>query len=237
MHIAIIGASGAIGDALTQNISASHPEAMIDIFSRSKMQTRTSNINAHFIDLADEKTIEDAAILTRQNGELDLVIVAAGLLHEDGLSPEKSLRDLSAEKFGQLFAINTIGPALVAKHFLPLLHKQKRAVFAALSARVSSISDNRLGGWYAYRASKAALNMVLKNASIELARSHKQAIIVGLHPGTVDSNLSKPFQSRVQAHSLFTPEQAATHLISVIEKLTVKDSGKLFAWDGQEIEF
>ena len=237
MHIAIIGASGAIGDALTKQLSEAQPEAIIDIFSRSKIETCLPNVNAHYIDLTDEKSIENAAILVDQNGELDLVIVAAGLLHDDILSPEKSLRDLSAEKFNRILAINTIGPALVAKHLLPLLHKQRRAVFAALSARVSSISDNRLGGWYAYRASKAALNMVLKNASIEIARSHRQAIVVGLHPGTVDSKLSKPFQSRMQANKLFTPEQSANHLINVLENLTIEDSGKLFAWDGQEIEF
>ena len=125
------------------------------------------------------------------------------------MTPEKSLRELSAEKFARAFAINATGPALSAKHFLPKLARDRRAVFAALSARVGSISDNRLGGWYAYRASKSALNMILKTAAIETARRAPQAIVIGLHPGTVDSKLSKPFQENVTPGKLFRPEDAA----------------------------
>ena len=163
-------------------------------------------------------------------------MVTTGVLHLGAdIQPEKSLRDLSADKFHAIFAANTIFPALAAKHFLPLLHRDKRSVFAALSARVGSISDNRLGGWYAYRASKAALNMIIKNAAIEIERRHKQAIVVGLHPGTVDSDLSKPFQSNVQQNKLFTPAFSAASLLDVVDRLTLDDSGKCFAWNGQEI--
>ena len=150
---------------------------------------------------------------------------------------KKNIKELEQEKFRRLFDINTIGPALVAKHFLPLLKHQQKSVFAALSARVGSIGDNHLGGWYAYRASKAALNMIIKNLAIETNRRYADSIIVGLHPGTVDSNLSKPFQSRVAKDKLFSPAFSAESLLKVIEGLTAKDSGKIVAWDGQVIEY
>ena len=164
-----------------------------------------------------------------------MVIVATGILHDGELMPEKSQKELSAEKFHRLFEINTIVPALVAKHFIPKLNREKRSVFAALSARVGSISDNQLGGWYAYRASKAALNMIIKNAAIEISRRNKKAIIVGLHPGTVDSNLSKPFQGNVPDGKLFTPKYSVQKLLVILTTLTSKQSGKCFAWDGKEI--
>lgn len=232
MKIAIIGSSGAIGSAFVRHLRETHPEAEIHTFSKQSDAKK----HHHIIDYDDEKTIESAAHEAYQNIPFDLVIVATGILHNGAdLQPEKSLRDLSAEKFQTIFNANTIFPALAAKHFLPLLHKDKRSVFAALSARVGSISDNHLGGWYAYRASKAALNMVINNASIEMARRYKQAIIVGLHPGTVDSSLSKPFQSHVKEGKLFTPDFAAEKLISVLEGVSPDDSGKCFGWDGQEI--
>ena len=232
MKIAIIGSSGAIGSAFLKHLHTKYPEAEIHTFSRHSSAKK----HHHIIDYDDEKTIESAAHEAYQNIHFDLVIVATGILHNGAdLQPEKSLRDLSAEKFQTIFNANTIFPALAAKHFLPLLHKDKRSVFGALSARVGSISDNHLGGWYAYRASKAALNMIIKNASIEMARRYKQAIIVGLHPGTVDSSLSKPFQSHVKEGKLFTPDFAAEKLISVLDGLSPDDSGKCFGWDGQEI--
>ena len=124
---------------------------------------------------------------------------------------------------------------MVAKNFLPKLAKDQRAVFAALSARVGSISDNQLGGWYSYRASKAALNMIIKNLSIEMKMRYKQTIIVGLHPGTVDSRLSKPFQANVPAGKLFTADYAVAKMLEVINTLTPENSGKCYAWDGKEI--
>ena len=149
--------------------------------------------------------------------------------------PEKSLHELSTANFERSFFANTIGPALVAKHFLPKFERNKRAVFAALSARVGSIADNRLGGWHAYRAAKAALNMLVKNISLEISRCHKQAIIVGLYPGTVATDLSKPFQKRVPSDKLFSADYSAGQLISVLEGLSSEDSGKVFAWDGSEV--
>ena len=133
------------------------------------------------------------------------------------------------------YQINAIGPALVAKHFLPLLATDRKAVFAALSARVGSIGNNRLGGWYAYRASKAALNMILKTLSIELARRNPSAICVGLHPGTVDTRLSGPFQRGVPGDKLFSPHRSAPCLLKVINALSPGQSGRVLAWDGKPI--
>ncbi len=162
------------------------------------------------------------------------MIVATGILQGDGIAPEKSSRELSADGLARYFAVNTIGPALVAKHFLPLLSRGP-AVFAALSARVGSIGDNRLGGWYGYRASKAALNMIVRTLAIELARTRPEAVCIALHPGTVDTGLSQPFQRGVPPGQLFTPQRSAEALLDVLAGLTPADSGGCFAWDGQRI--
>lgn len=235
-NITVIGSSGALGGQFLQQLAIRYPQATVYGFSRNPSMPPASNVTLHSIDYRDEETFRRAAAMTAETGALDEVIVATGVLHDGKVTPEKALKDLSAEKFQHLFMANTIVPALVAKHFLPLLNRNHRAIFAAISARVGSISDNQLGGWYAYRASKAALNMVLKNAAIEIARTHPHAIVVGLHPGTVDSGLSKPFQTNVREGKLFTPEFAVNSLLDVLETLTPKQSGKCFAWDGQEIQ-
>lgn len=163
------------------------------------------------------------------------MIVASGILQGGNAAPEKSWRALSADGLACYFAVNAAGPALVAKHFLPLLPREGRSVFAALSARVGSIGDNRLGGWYGYRASKAALNMLVKTLAIELARTRRQAICVALHPGTVNTGLSAAFQHGVAPEKLFAPQRSAGHLLDVIANLTPADSGGCFAWDGSRI--
>ena len=233
-NIVIIGASGGLGAAFV-NAFARNPSNTIHGFSRSEVNSQLSNVHMGRIDFLDEASIQSGAEKSAQDGPLNCVIVATGMLHDTGLMPEKSLRDLSAEKFQRSFLANTTGPALIAKHFLPKLHTQERAVFAVLSARVGSIEDNRLGGWYAYRASKAALNMLIKTASIEIARRQKKAIVVGLHPGTVDTGLSQPFQQRVPCDKLFTPDYSVKQLISVLNGLSPEDSGRVFAWDGTEV--
>ncbi len=184
------------------------------------------------IDIEDEASIEAAF---RDEGPFDLVFVATGVLHGDGFQPEKTWRQIDAEAFARVFAINATGPALVAKHALPKLRDDAKSVFAALSARVGSISDNGFGGWHAYRASKAALIMLIKNFAIELARKNERAIAVGLHPGTVDTALSEPFQRNVAEGKLFTPDYSAERLLAVIDGLKAESSGRCFAWDGEEI--
>ncbi len=224
-NIAIIGSSGAIGSALTERLKALYPDATLHTFSRSDGSINYQN----------ESSIEAAAKQASAQKPLDMVIVATGMLYNDKIMPEKSLKEISAEKLKKLFEVNTITPALVAKHFLPHLNRESNSYFVALSARVGSISDNQLGGWYSYRASKAALNMMIKNAAIEVKRRNKKAVIAGLHPGTVDSNLSKPFQGSVPEGKLFTPEYSAEKLVNVLKTLTVEDSGKCFDWNGLEI--
>ena len=161
------------------------------------------------------------------------MLVATGLLHRTGIQPEKSIRELNAASLTDMFAVNTIGPALVLKHFLPLLARDGRAVLAALSARVGSIGDNQLGGWYSYRASKAALNQMLHTAAVELRRSHRHAICVALHPGTVNTPLSAPFSKA--GLEVQDPDLAAERLLNVIAGLTPEDSGRFFDHRGEPV--
>lgn len=238
LNAAVIGASGGIGGAIADGLENCPAVSRVIRLSRSGPDPG-GGADRLKLDLESEESIEAAATaLQSAAGTLHLVIVATGILHGGAdLQPEKSWRTLSGPAMEKTFRLNTIGPALVAKHFLPLLARDRKAAFAALSARVGSIEDNQLGGWYAYRASKAALNMVIKTLAVELARNRKQALCVGLHPGTVDTALSKPFQGGVPAKKLFPPAHSARHLLTVLNRLTPGDSGNLFAWDGQRIPF
>jgi len=233
----VIGSSGGIGGALVAELCADAAVGQVFAASRSPNAAPSPKVSQIELDLSDEASIESAANSCAHNGPLDIVIVASGILHDaPDYLPEKSWSQLNATDMARVFAINCIAPALAAKHFLPLLNAQRRSVFAALSARVGSIGDNGLGGWYAYRASKAALNMMIRSLSIELARTRPEAVCVGLHPGTVATDLSAPFLSRVPAAQLFSPSRAAGYLLAVIADATAAQSGKLLAWDGSEIE-
>lgn len=230
---AIVGASGGIGAALCQTLA--ERGTMVWALSRSPLEDLPAGIDPLPFDLGDENSIALAAEAMR-NSPPQLVLVCTGALTlADGTGPERSYRQLDGAAMAEAFRINTIGPALVAKHLLPLLPRDERAVFGALSARVGSISDNRLGGWHSYRASKAALNMLVRNFALEMARTHKQARIVALHPGTVDTGLSEPFQTNLPAGQLTAPAQAARNLLEVIDNLKLTDSGKAFDWKGEEI--
>ncbi|RZM03503.1 MAG: SDR family NAD(P)-dependent oxidoreductase [Sphingomonas sp.] len=224
MSAVVIGASGGIGAALEA--------ALIDEGIAVQGFARSGTSDRH-IDLEDEASI--AAAAGRITGSPTLVVVATGLLHDGERGPEKAMRDLDPAWMARNFAINAIGPALVAKHVLPLMPKSGRMVFAVLSARVGSISDNKLGGWYGYRASKAAVNQLVRTLAIEDKRRNSSGIVVALHPGTVDTGLSRPFQANVSPGRLFKPDRAAVQLLDVIDGLRAPDSGKLFAWDGVEV--
>jgi NAD(P)-dependent dehydrogenase (short-subunit alcohol dehydrogenase family) len=238
MNVAVIGASGGIGSAVLQQLSDDAQVGRIHAFSRSGELPPLPKVRAAGIDVEDEASIAAAAAASASDAPLDLVFVASGMLWRgEQLRPEKSMREITPEGLATLFAVNAAGPALVAKHFLPSLRKDSKTLFAALSARVGSINDNRLGGWYSYRASKAALNMLLKTLAIEHARQWPQSIVAGLHPGTVDTDLSEPFTSRTPSKQLFSPERSASYLLKVIEGLGPEDSGHTFAWDGSRIEF
>ena len=230
---AIVGASGGIGRALCEALAERGTKVWA--LSRSPLADPPAGIDPLHLDLGDEESMAQAAAAMR-DAPPQLVLVCTGALTlADGTGPERSYRQLGGAAMAEAFRINTIGPALVAKHLLPLLPRDERAVFGALSARVGSISDNRLGGWHSYRASKAALNMLVRNFAIELARSHREASVVALHPGTVDTGLSEPFQANLPAGQLTSPGQAAQHLLEVIDGLTPVDSGKAFDWKGEEI--
>jgi NAD(P)-dependent dehydrogenase (short-subunit alcohol dehydrogenase family) len=223
----VIGASGGIGGALVAQLSDDPSFGTVFALARSFA-------GDEHIDLTDEASI--AAAAARLSAPLRLVMVATGALQGPGFpQPEKTFRALDPVALMESFRVNTVGPALVAKHLLPLMAPAGKTVFAALSARVGSIGDNRAGGWHAYRASKAALNMILRNLAIEVGRRNPEAICVGLHPGTVDTGLSRPFQRGVSEGKLFTPTVSARHLLGVIDGLTASDSGHVLAWDGQMI--
>lgn len=226
----VIGASGGIGAALEAALIEEGAFETVHGFARS----RGGDLR---LDLLDEASIAAAAAHVAKGPAPTLVIVATGLLHKAGQGPEKALGDLDPAWLAEVYAVNAIGPALVAKHFLPIMPKGQRAMFAALSARVGSIEDNRLGGWHGYRASKAALNMLVRNLAIEERRRNDRKIVVALHPGTVDTALSRPFQANVQPGRLFDPERAALQLLDVIDGLKVPDSGKLFDYEGTAIPF
>jgi NAD(P)-dependent dehydrogenase (short-subunit alcohol dehydrogenase family) len=217
----VIGASGGIGAAFADLLSADPQVARVTRLSR-----------ATGFDLTDPAGI--AAAAAALPAPPDLVICATGVLHAERMAPERDLKHLDATAFARAFAVNATGPALVAQALLPLLPKGRKTVFAALSARVGSISDNRLGGWHAYRASKAALNQLIRTLSIEQARKNPDSIVLALHPGTVDTGLSKPFQRNVK--TLFSPAESAAHLLRVINAATPAMSGRLYDWQGLEVQ-
>ncbi len=212
----VVGAGGGIGGALADALAASGRFGAVHRLARRDL------------DLEDEASIVAAA--ARLDSPPRLVIVATGLLHGQGVAPEKALRAVDPAALMKSYAVNAVGPALVAKHFTPLFPRTGKATFAALSARVGSLGDNRLGGWHGYRASKAALNMLLRNVAIELARTRPEAVCLALHPGTVDTGLSAPFQAGVPDARLFTPAFSAERLLEVIDRRGPADSGRVFDW-------
>jgi NAD(P)-dependent dehydrogenase (short-subunit alcohol dehydrogenase family) len=215
----VIGASGGIGSALLEQLQAASPPQTVIGLSRSSTPA---------LDLLDEARIEIAARHVSERASelglpLRLVIDATGQLHDEHYQPERSLRELDPRQLAASFAVNAIGPALLMKHFLPLLPKEGRSVFATLSARVGSISDNALGGWYGYRASKAALNQLTRTAAIEVRRRKPDVICIALHPGTVATALSAPFAK--SGLDVRPPATAARDLLAVIDGLAAADSG------------
>ncbi len=239
LRVAVFGSGGGIGRAFVEEL-ASRP-GVLRVHAYSRAVTRDDpGPQSHRVvnvatDIGSDAALERAAAAV--DDPLDLILVASGVLHGDSFKPERRLKELDADIMLDVLRINAVMPVLVAKHFLPKLGREGRTAFAALSARVGSIADNRLGGWLSYRASKAALNMALKTIAIEQARTRPQSLVVGLHPGTVDTALSQPFSSRVPTEKLFSPERSVRYLLEVIDGLTPEDTGGLFAWDGSRIEY
>ena len=218
----VIGASGAIGAALLQHLATD---------GRCGLALGLHRQSQPAVDFDNEASVGQAAAALAPQGPFHLIVNAAGVLHSDGRMPEKKLGDLGYAQLEATFRANTFGPALVLRHFSPLLDRQ-RAVLAVLSAKVGSIGDNRLGGWYSYRASKAALNMLVKTAAIELRRSQPQAVLVALHPGTVASGLSRPFKGEQIGRA---PDLAAAEMLQALDVLGPADSGTFVAYDGQRL--
>lgn len=221
----VVGASGGIGAAIADVVAASGRFGTVHRLARSGTPA---------VDVTDEASLAAAAERFAAAGRpLRLLVVASGLLHGEGLAPEKSLADLDPARLARAFAVNATGPALVLKHFAPHLPREGKAVAAAISAKVGSIEDNRIGGWYAYRASKAALNQLVRTAAIEIGRRRRQAALVALHPGTVDTALSQPFSKAglpVQA-----PEDAAARLAAVLDGVSAADTGSFLTYAGERL--
>lgn len=241
----VIGASSGIGLAVASQLLRHAGVARVFALSRNAENNpelaalRTMHCE-RLLPISVDVTLDDALAMLPQRirthcDVLHLVFNAAGVLHAPGVSPEKSLRSLHREALGSVFALNAFAPILLAQALAPLLAHGAPAVFASLSARVGSIGDNRLGGWYAYRASKAAQNQLLRTLAVEWKRTHPQACVLMLHPGTVDTPLSKPFQANVKDENLFTPARAARQLLDIVAGTTPTQSGSFLAWDGSEI--
>ncbi len=237
LRVIVIGASGGIGRALVDIFASSDQVEQVYALSRSQQSHSSSKVTHIELDITSDDSLKSVIETLKPHAPFDLILLATGILNGQGITPEKSMGAISFKGFETSFAINAIGPANLAKYVLPLLRTDHKAVFAALSARVGSISDNRIGGWYAYRASKAALNMIIKTLAIEHARRCKKAIIVSLHPGTVDTKLSKPYQGNVKAGKLFTPAYSAQKLIEVIDTLNPSDTGGFFDWAGKSVDY
>ena len=228
----VVGAGG-LGRALAQAMVADPAYDRVLVVARRPVETPGADVI--LADLLDDDAMDRAAQAVADAGRPTRVIVATGVLHGPGLSPEKTMRALSAEALTEVLRVNAVGPALVARRLLPLMPRDRPSAFAALSARVGSISDNQLGGWYGYRASKAALNMLIRTLAVEHRRSHPLGLCVALHPGTVDTPLSAPFQRGVAPERLFTPDASASALMRVLDGLGPEASGGFYAWDGAEI--
>lgn len=230
----VFGASGGIGRALCDALAA-RGTSTIYALSRAGTAPQGASFRRFAFDLKDEATIAAAADIMRADPP-EWVVVATGVLTlPNGTGPERTYKRLDPATMAEVLALNTIGPALIAKHCLAIMPRGRPFVFAALSARVGSISDNRLGGWHSYRASKAALNMLLRNFALEVVRTHPGGVVVGLHPGTVDSALSQPFQSGLADGQLTTPDAAAAKLLGVLAQLRPEHSGRVFDFAGAEL--
>ena len=229
--IAIFGANGSIGQAL-----CAHYQKQSDVyaFTRNDFDIDESGLVKILLDDFNEDSVFQAANKF-DNDFFDKIIVSIGILHNESFMPEKRIEEVSSDQFLETIRINTLLPTLIARSFYKKLKKNDKSTLAFLSARVGSITDNRSGGWYSYRASKAALNMVIKNLSIELRRYNKELVVIGLHPGTVDSRLSQPFQKNLEDSKIFSADFSVLKLSSVIDSLDIDDSGKCIAWDGEDI--
>jgi NAD(P)-dependent dehydrogenase (short-subunit alcohol dehydrogenase family) len=231
MKIVITGGSGGIGSAFVEAL-ARRPqvETVISTWNRTPPRSRARNVSWQQLDLTDEDAVRDWA---RQLGEIDWLINAAGMLHTPAQGPEKTIRQVDPGFFLENISVNTLPSLLLARHLHGKFRHGRPAVFATVSAKVGSIGDNRLGGWFSYRASKAALNMCLKTLAIEWHRTLPNVAVAALHPGTTDTALSRPFQRNVPPDQLFSPQQSVAYLLAVLDNLKPDPAGQFLAFDGE----
>ena len=237
LRAVIIGASGGIGDAFVRAIIRDDAN-QVWATARHTASLRTTPTHASAVDITDEQSLQQLAeALKEANFQPNFIINCTGVLHTQEFGPERTWRHFDIDVMRRVFEVNAFGVGLVGKHLIPLIPRDRRSVFASISARVGSIADNRLGGWYSYRASKAAQNMFIKGLSIEAKMRWPKLICVALHPGTVESALSEPFSARVPPEKLFSPDQSCQYLTEVIHTLKPAQSGNFYAWDGQPIPY
>lgn len=248
-QVFVVGATGGIGGGFVRQYLADRRVGRV--FTTYRDRDRAADLFAlqaeagdRLVCLACDPTIEANLVatieqITAQTDRLHAIVHCVGMLHEDTrtppITPEKSLRHIDCDQLLRYFEVNSIPTVLLAKHLQNLLKHPDPSIFATISAKVGSIGDNQLGGWYGYRASKAALNMLVRNIAIELRRSRPQTIVVALHPGTTDTGLSQPFQANVAAEKLFSIDRTVSQLLDVMAGLTTKDSGEFFSWDGSRL--
>ncbi len=240
----VIGANRGIGLALADRLSQSPDFARVIATHQpnrmspqlSDLVERSGRTQALTVDVTDTKSIEGLAEhIEAQQGKLELVVHAAGILHDGDLQPEKALEQCEPEHLLHLFSVNSIGPLMTARALIPNIPKRQRFTFAAISAMVGSIGDNRRGGWYGYRASKAALNQLMRTLALECRRRLPRACVVSIHPGTTDTQLSKPFQRNIDDDKLYSPDQSAARILSVLDNLRPEHTGRFYNWNGEEI--
>jgi len=233
MNIVIVGASGGIGSALVEHLSTWETVRNLNgTYHRNPPPYSHDKCVYHPLDITQESSIQ---AWSESLGEIDWLINAVGMLHSSDARPEKSIREVTARFYLDNMALNALSTLLIARYTQDMFRHGRPAVFASISARVGSIADNRLGGWYSYRASKAALNMGLKTLATEWRRTLPNVVVAALHPGTTDTALSKPFQSNVPEDKLFTADKSAACLLDVLAGLAPGDSGRFWAYDGKEI--
>jgi len=232
-NILIAGSSGAIGSEFTRFYSEDQNVDKIVTLSRKINDSGHKKIQSIKIDYNKEETFENLGKVL-QLESINTIIIATGILHTEQIKPEKSIDAINSDDLMKVFQVNLFGPMMLVKKLLPLIKQSQGVKIIFLTARVGSISDNQLGGWYSYRSSKSALNMMINNLSIELQRANKENIVIGIHPGTVKSPLSEPFLRYVK-HNIFSPRESVELMTQVISKISQKDSGKCFDFSGKVI--
>ena len=232
-NILIAGSTGSIGEEFTRFYSDDPDVDKIITISRKIYDTTQKKIQSIEIDYNKEQSFKNLERISELES-IDTIIIATGILHTAQIKPEKSIDSINFEAFKSVFQVNVFGPLLLVKKLMPLIKRSQGVKIVFLTARVGSISDNELGGWYSYRSSKSALNMMISNLSIELQRVNKNHLVIGIHPGTVRSNLSEPFLRNVK-HNIFSPRESVDLMAKVISKISHKDSGKCFDFLGKVI--